>query len=376
VSTPASPPASRLPSTVRKTAVVHDWLNGMRGGEKVLEAILPLVPEPTVFTLFHVPGSVSAGIERYPIVASFLNRLPGARTGYRNYMPLFARAVESFDLSGYDLVVSSSHCVAKGAIARAGAPHLCYCHTPVRWAYDAFDLYFPRATTRFYAAKRAAVARLREWDLATAARPTRYLANSAAVAERIRHTYRMLADVCHPPVDVDFFRPDGSPRGDFLLAVGALVPYKRYEEAIEAARIVKRPLVIVGKGPEEQRLRAVAGEDARFVSGISPDELRALYRTCAAYVQPGEEDFGIAAVEAIACGAPVVALGRGGARDVVTHGVNGALYDGDSGEALGAAVRTALLGGFDYTRIRESALPFRAERFTERFSAALREVLR
>jgi glycosyltransferase involved in cell wall biosynthesis len=246
----------------------------------------------------------------------------------------------------------------------------------VRWAYDAFDLYFPRATTRFYAAKRAAVARLRDWDLATAARPTRYLANSTAVAERIRHTYRMLADVCHPPVDVDFFQPDGSARGDFLLAVGALVPYKRYEEAVEAARILKRPLVVVGKGPEEPRLRAVAGAEVRFASGLSREELRALYRTCAAYVQPGEEDFGIAAVEAIACGAPVFALNRGGARDIVADGVNGALYEEDSGEGLAAAVRTGLSRGFDYTRIRASALPFRTERFTERFSAALREVVR
>src|SRR5262249_10085465 len=190
---------------------------------------------------------------RSPTAASYATRLPFASAGYRNYMPLFARAVESFDLSAFDLVVSSSHCVAKGAVARDGVPHLCYCHTPVRWAYEQFDLYFPRATTRFYAAKRAAVARLRDWDLATAGRPTRYLANSPAVAERIRRNYRRMAAVCHPPVDVDFFQPDRSTRGDFLLAVGALVPYKRYEEAIEAARIVQRPLVIVGKGPEEER---------------------------------------------------------------------------------------------------------------------------
>jgi len=284
--------------------------------------------------------------------------------------------VESFDLRGYDLVVSSSHSVAKGAIARDGAPHLCYCHTPVRWAHEQFDRYFPRATTRFYAAKRAAVARLREWDIATASRPTRYLANSRAVADRIRHAYRRLADVCHPPADVDFFHPDGSPRGDFLLAVGALVPYKRYEEAIETARILKRPLVIVGKGPEEARLRAVASPEVRFASGLPPDSLRELYRTCAAYVQPGEEDFGIAAVEAIACGAPVVALGRGGARDIVVDGVNGVLYEEDSGAALAEAVGRALRHGFYYTRIRASALPFRTERFTEQFSAALREVVR
>ncbi|MFY9552921.1 MAG: glycosyltransferase, partial [Thermoanaerobaculia bacterium] len=179
-----------------KTAVVHDWLNGMRGGEKVLEAILPQTPNPTIFTLFHVPGSVSREIERYPIRASFLNRLPFARRGYRNYLPLFPRAVESFDLSGFDLVLSSSHCVAKGALAPSGTPHLCYCHTPVRYAYEQFDLYFPRETTRFYAAKKVAVGRLRAWDQATASRPSAYLANSSAVAERIRRHYGREARVC------------------------------------------------------------------------------------------------------------------------------------------------------------------------------------
>ena len=168
--------------TPRRTAVVHDWLNGMRGGEKVLEAILPLVPNPTIFTLFHVPGSVSPAIERQPIRTSYLNRLPFSRRHYRNFLPLFASAVESFDLSGFDLVVSSSHCVAKGAIAPPGVPHLCYCHTPVRYAYEQFDLYFPPGRTRLRALKAAAVARLRAWDIATAPRPTRYLANSSAVS--------------------------------------------------------------------------------------------------------------------------------------------------------------------------------------------------
>ena len=140
----SSPSTFRLPpSGIRRTAVVHDWLNGMRGGERVLEAILPLVPDPTIFTLFHVPGSVSSEIERYPIHVSRLNRVPFSRRAYRHLLPFFSRAVESFDLSGFDLVVSSSHCVAKGAVARGGAPHLCYCHTPVRYAYEQFELYFP-----------------------------------------------------------------------------------------------------------------------------------------------------------------------------------------------------------------------------------------
>src|SRR5262245_56061395 len=278
-----------------RTAVVHDWLNGMRGGEKVLEAILPLVPEPTIFTLFHVPGSVSPQIERYPIVASDLNHLPFARRGYRNYLPLFPKAIESFDLSAFDLVVSASHCVAKGAIAREGAPHLSYCHTPVRYAYEQFDLYFPEGRTRLRALKKAVVSRLRAWDIATASRPTRYLANSSAVAERILRHYGRESEVCHPPVDVAFF--DGSPspatRGAFLLAVGALVPYKRYEVAIEAARLLGRRLVLVGRGPEESRLRTVAPSSVDFVSGCAPEKLRELYRTCALYVQPGGGDIGI-----------------------------------------------------------------------------------
>ena len=268
-----------------KTAVVHDWLNGMRGGEKVLEAILEIVPDPTIFTLFHVPGAVSPAIERFPIRASFLNRMPFAETLYRQYLPLFPRAVESFDLSGFDLVVSSSHCVAKGALAPPGVPHLCYCHTPVRYAWDQFDAYFPEGATRWRGVKRALLGRLRAWDLKTAGRPSRYLANSSAVAERIRRHYGREAEVCHPPVDVAFFEGDRGARGEFLLAVGALVPYKRFEQAIEAAALVSRPLVLVGKGPEKSRLRSRAsrlrggaGSSVDIRMDLSPGELRELYR--------------------------------------------------------------------------------------------------
>jgi glycosyltransferase involved in cell wall biosynthesis len=358
-----------------KTAVVHDWLNGMRGGEKVLEALLPRLPDPTVFTLFHVPGAVSPSIERYPIRASWLNRLPFARRGYRNYLPLFASAVESFDLTGFDLVVSSSHCVAKGAIARGGAPHLCYCHTPVRYAYEQFDLYFPPGETRLRGLKKAAVARLRSWDVRTASRPSLYLANSSAVAERIRLRYGRAARVCAPPVDVAFFDGGGARREDFLLCVGALVPYKRFDLAIEAARRLGRRLVLVGRGPEERRLRGLAGPSVEFLSGLPAEGLRDLYRACAFYLQPGEEDFGISAVEALACGAPVVALGRGGARDVVRDGENGVFLPDESAEGLAAAVERAAGIGFDYTLLRASALPFRPERFADEFDAAVRELL-
>lgn len=357
-----------------RTAVVHDWLNGMRGGEKVLEEILPLVPDPTIFALFHLPGSVSAAIERHPIRASYLNRLPFSRRRYRQYLPLFPRAVESFDLSGFDLVVSSSHCVAKGAIAPAGVPHLCYCHTPVRYAWDQFDVYFPRATTRLWRVKRAVLDRLREWDRATAGRPTRYLANSNAVADRIRRHYGRSSTVVPPPVDVEFFQGSGVPRSDFLLSVGSLVPYKRHETAIEAARILGRPLLVVGSGPEERRLRALASSSVRFTADVDREALRELYRTCFAFVQPGEEDFGIALVEAVACGAPAAALARGGALDTVRDGVNGVLYSDATAAGLAAAVERIGRMQFDYTAVRGTALPFARERFAREFSGAVEQV--
>ena len=358
-----------------RTAVVHDWLNGMRGGEKVLEAILPLVPDPTVFTLFHDPGSVSPAIERYPIRPSYLNRMPLARRHYRNYLPLFARAIERFRLDAFDLVVSSSHCVAKGAIARSGAPHVCYCHTPVRYAYEQFDAYFPAGRTRLRTYKARTIARLRSWDLATADRPDRYLVNSTAVAQRVKRHYGRDATVCHPPVDVEFFRPSAAPRRDFLLAVGALVPYKALGEAIEAAARLGRPLALVGAGPEEKRLRARAGSSVTFLRDLTAEELRDLYRTCAFFVQPGEEDFGIASAEAQACGAPVVALGRGGALDVIREPAQGVLYAGDGADGLVEGVRAAEKVRFDYTQIARSASRFGRGRFDRQFREEIERTL-
>lgn len=358
-----------------RTAVVHDWLNGMRGGEMVLEAMLPLLPDPTIFTLFHVPGSVSREIESHPIRPSFLNRLPFARRHYRHTLPLFTRAVESFDLTGFDLVVSSSHCVAKGAIAPPGIPHLCYCHTPVRYAYEQFDTYFPKGKTRLRALKAIAVGRLRRWDQATSGRPSRYLANSSAVAERIRRHYGREATVLHPPVDVDYFQPGPEGRDDFLLAVGALVPYKRFEEAILAARRLSRPLVIVGRGPQEPVLREMSDSSVKILVDLSREKLRELYRRCAFFVQPGEEDFGIAAVEAIACGAPVAALARGGVTDFVRDGVNGVLYAPEDPDGLAGAVARGALTRFDYTRLRATAVPFARERFERKFRGELEDLL-
>jgi glycosyltransferase involved in cell wall biosynthesis len=361
-----------------KTAVVHDWLTGMRGGELVLQEILALVPDPTLFTLFHFPGTVSAKIEAVPIVTSFLQKLPITPASYRNFLPLFPRAAESFDLSAYDLVVSSSHCVAKGV--RSGrAPHLCYCHTPVRYAYDQFDSYFQKGRTRLFWLKKFAIGRLRRWDVRTAPRVGRFLANSSRVAERIAAAYGRESRVVPPPVDVEFFSP-GDPAGHdparssrdaYALCVGALVPYKRFDRAIEWANRTGSALCIVGSGPEENRLREMASSSVSFEKGLTREKLRERYRRCAFFLQPGEEDFGIASVEAQACGRPVVALGRGGIRDILASPDCGVLYTEDSPEQIALAIDSLRLVGFNPLGARRNAERFSRERFQQEFSREL-----
>src|SRR5215472_8262291 len=239
-----------------RVAIVHDWLNGMRGGEKVLEALLGLFPQPTIYTLFHERGQVSAFIESHRIVTSWLNRIPGVYRRYRNLLPVFPAAVESFDLSGYDLVVSSSHAVAKGAKTR-NAIHVCYCHTPMRYVWDAEDDYSFGPIRA--AAMRIVRPRLQQWDCKAAGRVHHFIANSGFVRERIHAYYGRDAAVIHPPIDTAFFTPgmDGA-REDFYLASGALVPYKRFDLVIQAFNKLGRRLVIAGSGPELRRLRNMA----------------------------------------------------------------------------------------------------------------------
>ncbi len=321
-----------------RVALVHDWLTGMRGGEKCLEAMCELFPEATLFTLLHRPGHLSPPIERMEIRTSWIQRLPGWRRIYRHLLPLYPAAVESFDLSGYDLVISSSHCVAKGARAAAGATHLCYCYTPMRYAWDQYQHYFGPERLSWWnrALIPPLIGRMRAWDVATAGRPHRYAAISRHVAGRIRAYYGREADVLYPPVDLSAFAPGGG-GGDYYLMVNAFAPYKRVDLAVEAFNRLGRELRIVGNGQDEARLRALARPNVRFLGWIGPDELRAAYAGCRALVFTAEEDFGITPVEAQACGRPVIALGRGGALEtVVPHpGFAGAAAAPGSGAPTG-----------------------------------------
>jgi glycosyltransferase involved in cell wall biosynthesis len=365
---------------VTRVALVHDWLTGMRGGEKVLEAICEMFPAAPIFTLVHVKGSVSPIIEAHPIRTSWVQRLPRAGRWYRHYLPLFPAAVESFDLDGFDLVISSSHCAAKSVLARGGAVHVCYCHSPMRYAWDQFGAYFgPQQVGRLASAGlRPVMAALARWDAGTTGRVSRFLANSQYVAGRIRRYYNRGSTVVYPPVDTDFYQPAAgqSLRESSLLVVSALVPYKRVDVAIDAAREVGLPLRVVGQGPDEAGLRAHArGANVEFLGWRSNEEIRTLYRQSAAVLLPGVEDFGIVPVEAQACGTPVVALNDGGARETVVEGGTGTLVHECTPAAFAAGIRNVLAWRLDPIRIRANAERFSRDAFTRAFAATLGDTL-
>jgi glycosyltransferase involved in cell wall biosynthesis len=350
----------------------------MRGGEKVLEALCEIYPHATIYTLLRVRGSVSPAIEARRIVPSFAQGLPGVGRHYRKYLPLFPAAVECFDLDGYDLVISSSHCAVKSVIA-PGALHVCYCHSPMRYAWDQFEAYFgPRQVGRaFSRVLRPIMAGLARWDAATAGRVDRFVANSAYVAARIRRYYNRGSTVVYPPVDTTFYRlaPNSAP-GSAALVVSALVPYKRVDLAIEACRRIGVPLRIVGRGPEQARLEQLAtsettGAPVEFLGWRSDEDVRDLYQQSSAVLLPGIEDFGMVPVEAQACGTPVVALGAGGARETVHHGETGILVDDGSVEAFAAGIDQCRRTAFDRAAIRKSAERFSRERFLEDFPAVV-----
>ncbi|HEY3186047.1 MAG TPA: glycosyltransferase [Solirubrobacteraceae bacterium] len=283
----------------------------MRGGERCLEVLCELFPEAPLFTLLHVPGSVSDVIERRRIVTSFIQTLPRAATAYRSYLPLFPIAARRLDLREYDVVVSLSHCVAKAVRVRSDALHICYCFTPMRYVWDLYGDYFGRgASLPVRAVMPALAAALRAWDRRTAS-VHRFVANSAFVAERILRCYGRRADVVHSPVDVARFRI--SPEvDDYYLVVSALTPYKRVDLAVQAATRLGRRLLVVGTGPEETRLRRLAGPTVEWLGWRSDAVVAGLFARCRALLFPGVEDYGIVPLEAAAAGRPTIALGRGG----------------------------------------------------------------
>ena len=349
----------------------------MRGGEKVLDAICELFPDAPLYTFLHVPGSVSPRIEARRIVTSIAQLLPYPDRLYRHYLPLYPIAAELMDLDGFDLVISSSHCAVKSVVVTGRAVHVCYCHSPMRYAWDQFDAYFGPHQVGPLRSRvlRHAMRWMARWDASTAGRVNRFLANSQYVAGRIRRYYNRGSTIVYPPVDTDFYSPDARSPSPTCLIVSALVPYKRVEVAIDSCRRIGVRLKIVGTGPELPRLQAMAGSTVEFLGWQSDEHIRRLYRESAATLLPGVEDFGIVPVEAQACGCPVVALDAGGARETVVDAVTGVLVKGTSVEAFADAIATALRMPFDRDTIRDNALRFSRGQFLRSFKAAIDDAL-
>jgi glycosyltransferase involved in cell wall biosynthesis len=349
----------------------------MRGGEKALEVLCELYPDADLFTLIHRRGSASPTIERMRPRTSWLQYLPRVDRYYRRCLPLFPFVIEQFNLDGYDLVISTSHCVAKSVVRPGRARHLCYCLTPMRYAWDQFDAYFgaERLGALRSGLMRSIMGPLARWDARTSGRVDRYVAISQHVARRIRRYYNRDAVVVYPPVDTTFYHPDTATREPWALMVTALVPYKRVEVAIEACHRAGVRLRIVGDGPERAKLGRLAGVNVEFL-GVQPDdELRRLYRRAGALLLPGEEDFGIVPVEAQACGRPVVALARGGALETVVDGVTGVLVGEPTAEAFAEGLTRALSHDFDASAIRANALRFDRARFGREIQACVTDML-
>jgi glycosyltransferase involved in cell wall biosynthesis len=342
-----------------RTAIVHYWLINQRGGEKVLDAICRLLPDADIFTLFCDPETLSPELRRHRIHTSFLNPL---RRWHRNLLPLMPMALESFDLRGYDLVVSGESGPAKGVITSSTTRHVCYCHTPMRYLWDLYPAYRNEYTrSRIKRALMTPISNyLRLWDYASAARVDEFAANSENVRTRIWKTYRRESAVIHPPVEVESFH--WAPPEDYFLSVSELTPYKRIDLLVRHFSHTGQRLRIAGAGPELRRLRRAAARNIEFLGRVSDAGLRDLYARCRAFLLPGEEDFGMTPVEALASGKPVIAYGRGGALETVP-GFGGVFFANQTEENLAEAMQRFERMEAD---IRPAELQAWAARFSER----------
>ena len=348
----------------KNIAIVHDWLVSMRGGEKVLEVLCELFPNATLFTLVHDKGKCSPAIERMNIKTSFLQKLPSSTKKYQYYLPLFPTAIEQFDMGDFDLVISSSHAAAKGVHVRNSALHICYCYTPMRYIWDQYEQYFGknRASAVNRIAMKLSLNYLRKWDIVSSKRVNEFIGISNAVRERIGRIYNRDAAVIFPPVDVNRFSVSKKDEGYYLI-VSALVPYKMVDLAVEAFNRLGERLIVIGTGNQEKKLKSMAKTNIEFLGWANDDEVRKYYEGCRALIFPGEEDFGIVPVEAMACGKPVIAFGKGGALETVIDGVTGSFFHEQRPQSLEQAVRDFSNLNFKPEEMRKYALRFDRESF-------------
>jgi glycosyltransferase involved in cell wall biosynthesis len=353
-----------------KVAIIHYWLVGMRGGEKVIEALCEMYPQADIFTHVYVPEMVSDRINRHKIIPTFINSLPRASKMYKNYLPLMPLALEQLDLRGYDLVISSESGPAKGIIAPARALHVCYCHTPMRYIWNMYQDYRDSAGRVARLLMPPLTHYLRMWDVSSAARVDSFVANSATVAGRIHRYYGADSVVIHPPVDTAAFSIAApSELGDYYLMAGELVSYKRPDLAVQAFNEMKLKLVVIGGGEMLDEIRRLAGPTVTILGPQPFDVLKKHYAGCRALIFPGEEDFGMVPVEAMASGRPVVAFGRGGATETVAKDLSGVFFAEQTAEAISSAVRNLAGIEIDPAKIAAHASQFGRDQFFQKMRA-------
>jgi len=357
----------RLP----RVAIVHDWLTIPGGSEQVVLELIEMFPRAELFTTIYDPEPWPALLKERPVHASFLNRVPGAVKNYPKLLPLMNRAFRSFDLTGFDLVLSSSHACAKNVRTPAGALHVCYCHTPMRYAWDEDFMRGEDVGRLTRLLLPPLLGWLRRQDLAGAGGPDVFVANSRHVAGRIARYYGRSAEVVHPPIDVDHFLELERAPEDFYLVFGRVVPYKRVDLAVSACERIGRALKVAGAGRAMEALRSEAGEGTVILGKVSEAERDGLLREARALLFPGEEDFGIVPVEAQASGLPVIAYGVGGAAESVLDGRTGVLFGEQSAAALAEAIERFEGLALDQDAIRENARRFGRERFRAEMAAVI-----
>ncbi len=357
-----------------RVAIVHDYLNQYGGAERVLEALHDLYPTAPVYTSIYDPAAMPAFYRSWDIRTSFMQRLPGWKKHFRRYFPLYPSAFESFDLSAYDLIISSSSAYAKGVIPRPGAIHICYCHTPMRFAWRTDDYIEREAIGGVQAAILPfLLTYVRLWDVASTARVDAFVSNSHEVAQRITRYYGRPATVIAPPVDLPPYQE--RPPDDFYLAGGRLIPYKRLSLAVAAFNALGLPLKIFGDGRDRPGLEAMARPNIEFLGWVDEAQRRDLFARCRAFIFPGAEDFGITPLEAMAAGRPVIAFAAGGALETVIEGVTGRFFQQQTPAALAAAVALSRCDQYDPQSIRQHAEQFRRELFLERMRKFIDQVV-
>lgn len=357
-----------------RVAIVHDYLNQYGGAERVLEALHELYPDAPVYTSIYDPEAMPASYRSWDIRTSWMQRLPFWRKIFRAYFPLYPSAFESFNFQQYDLILSSSSAYAKGIIPRPGAVHVCYCHTPMRFAWRT-DSYVEREGIEGPSKVLLSIllTYVRLWDVVSSARVDQFVANSNEVSQRIKRYYQREAVIVPPPVDLPAYDP--RPAGDYYLAGGRLIPYKRLDLAVQAFSKLGLPLKIFGSGRDRARLEALAGPNIEFLGHIDEAQRHELFANCRAFIFPGEEDFGITPLEAMAAGRPVIAYAAGGALDSVRDGITGRFFKQQTAAALAAAVAQTHYDTYDADAIRRHAEGYARQVFLERMRKVIAEAL-